>query len=81
MRDMYGWFMVLNATFNKTSLMEETTDLPKVTDKNILKIPKREIIIRKSKDIQYKVQKKKGQGKKQRSTKYCNLKIEQYAPH
>ena len=73
--------MVFNTTFNKTSLMEETTDLPKVTDKNILKIPKREIIIRKSKDIQYKVQKKKCQGNKQRSTKYCTLKIEQCAPH
>ena len=32
--------MVFNTTFNKISLMEETTDLPKVTDKNILKIPK-----------------------------------------
>ena len=73
--------MVFNTTFNKTSLMEETTDLPKVTDKNILKIPKGEIIIRKSKDIQYKVQKKKCQGNKQRSTKYCTLKIEQYVPH
>ena len=62
--------MVLNTTFNKISLMEETTDLPKVTDKNILKIPKgqSQSVNRKTYNTKSKRKKVKGRNKDLQNT-------------